>query len=97
MQAKQSGGDDEIKDLERELEEQTILIFRKIAHFRVEKAKRTAVAASTPTSQTSSIFAWESWSSWWYGTKPETKDEAVEKILSMFILSSRQRDVDILY
>lgn len=69
-----------IRELENELEDQTILIFRKVAHLRVERAKRTAIVASTPASVSTTSAAWNSlssWSSWLWGTtkaQPEREE-----------------------
>lgn len=53
--------------MELELEEHTILIFRKIAHLRVESAKRTETAQ--PKTESTS---WDAWSSWFWGTSQQT-------------------------
>lgn len=66
------GGNHTTRKLEVDLNEQTIFTFRKLAHLKVEDAKRTSIAAQT--AQKSST-----WSSWFWGTatveKPsETSD-----------------------
>lgn len=61
--------------MEKDLDSSTILVFRKIAHLRVERAKKAAIVAQVAAAQSES--SWNSWTNWIWGTSQPTSPKPV--------------------